>query len=95
MANQPKPKQPSFGEEVLEAAHRACMANEKDLEKSSVCGCFYCEEIFSPSEIEEWLGDEEGLTAFCPHCFVDSVLAEASGYPITKEFLAAMHERYF
>ena len=62
--------------------------------KDSLCGCFYCLEIFSPSKIEEWLKDTKG-TALCPYCYVDSVIGKYTGYPITKEFLAEMHKEWF
>ena len=39
--------------------------------------------------------DGEEVTAICPHCGVDSVIGEKSGFPITQEFLKAMHKRWF
>ncbi len=68
-------------------------------EKDSVCGCFYCLKIFHPSEIEEWLiednaADERG-TAICPYCGIDAVLDESGGYPITAEFLESMYKKWF
>jgi len=49
--------------------------------------------IFPPSEIVEWIDD--GKTAMCPKFPVDSVIGSASGYPITREFLQQMHDRWF
>ena len=77
-----------------EAAHRYCRGNRKQLSKSKVCGCFYCQRIYDPKEIETYLS-EGGGTAICPYCGTDSVLAETEGYPITDEFMQAMHERWF
>lgn len=31
----------------------------------------------------------------CPHCQIDSVIGDASGLPITNEFLKQMHEKWF
>ena len=78
------------------AAHIFCCNHKPELEKDHICGCFYCLNIFSPTEIEEWLiednpADKRG-TAICPHCGIDSVIGESSGYPITKEFLQKMHD---
>ena len=78
------------------AAHLFCGNHKPELEKDHVCGCFYCLNIFSPTEIEEWLiednpADKRG-TAICPYCGIDSVIGESSGYPITKEFLQKMHD---
>jgi hypothetical protein len=37
----------------------------------------------------------EEPTALCPYCYTDSVLGDASGYPITEEFLKEMNKRWF
>jgi len=64
------------------------------LQKSTVCGCFYCLKIYSPDEINEWTDSEED-TAICPHCGIDSVLGDASGYDISEEFMSEMHGYWF
>ncbi len=79
-------------------AHSYSRNHRSELEKDSVCGCFYCLRIYSPSEIEEWLDEENGDprgTALCPYCGIDSVLGESSGYPITRAFLQKMKEEWF
>lgn len=80
--------------ETLKNAHKFCSNNREALSHDKICGCFYCRKIFSPSEITDWIPDKSG-TARCPHCGVDSVLGESSGYPITKEFLAEMYTAWF
>lgn len=77
----------------LAAAHKHCIRHRAEIEASQVCGCFYCLSMFPPAEIVEWIDD--GQTALCPKCPVDSVLGSASGFPITREFLELMHERWF
>jgi hypothetical protein len=74
-------------------AHKHSSNHRTELEKSSLCGCFYCFAIFPPSDILEWIDD--GQTALCPQCPVDSVIGSASGYPITAEFLRRMHDHWF
>ncbi|EIJ78027.1 hypothetical protein PB1_10694 [Bacillus methanolicus PB1] len=74
-------------------AHRFSLHNRKDLEKDTICGCFYCLKIFSPAEITEWWDDED--TAVCPHCGIDSVIGKSSGFPITRMFLKGMHMEWF
>ena len=74
-------------------AHEHSSNHRAELERSKSCGCFYCIAIFPPSEIREWIDD--GNTAICPYCPVDSVIGSASGYPITKEFLERMHAHWF
>jgi hypothetical protein len=74
-------------------AHKHCSLHRSELEKSELCGCFYCLAIFAPSEIVEWIDD--GQTAICPKCPVDAVVGSASGFPITRELLQRMHNRWF
>lgn len=80
------------------AAHAFSGNHKPELQRDRICGCFYCLKIFSPSEIEEWLIEDNRVdkrgTAICPHCGIDSVIGESSGYPITKEFLQKMHARW-
>ena len=83
----------------VEKAHKYSNNHKAELEKDSICGCFSCMEIYSPKEIEEWIiadndCDRKG-TAICPKCGIDSVIGESSGYPITKDFLMAMHKHWF
>ena len=41
-----------------------------------------------------WIKDKMP-TAVCPNCTVDSVIGDASGYPITKELLDDMNKKWF
>lgn len=80
-------------------AHRCSSGHMETLKKDSVCGCFYCLRIFNPSEIEEWIIDDNPIdkdgTAICPHCGIDSVIGVSSGFPITTEFLRGMKKCWF
>lgn len=80
-------------------AHRFSSGHMETLKKDSVCGCFYCLRIFNPSEIEEWIIDDNPIdkdgTAICPHCGIDSVIGESSGFPITTDFLRGMKKCWF
>ncbi len=63
-----------------------------------VCGCFFCLSIFPPSEIREWVDEDDnevGMTAICPKCGIDSVLGDRSGYPMTDDFLTSMKKLWF
>lgn len=79
---------------LLKEAYEHCINNQEELFKSKVCGCFYCMRIFKAIRIKEWISDSK-LTAQCPYCGIDSVIGDASGYPITKSFLKAMHKEWF
>ena len=74
-------------------AHRFSSRNRKSLEKDHICGCFHCTKIFSPTEITEWIEDED--TALCPYCGMDSVIGESSGISMTEQFLKEMHQVFF
>lgn len=81
-------------------AHRHCNNNREEIARSAVCGCFYCGESFQPGEIDRWVDwvdkdDGLGVTALCPRCGIDAVIGAASDYPLTADFLAAMHRRWF
>ena len=76
-------------------AYQFSTNNQKQLEQSSICGCFYCGKIFNPIEITQWLSEKSG-TAICPHCGVDSVIGESSGsFHITEQLLKCMHQYWF
>lgn len=75
-------------------AHNHSSGHRQELEASAVCGCFYCLATFAPSEIAEWV-DEDDQTALCPKCGIDSVIGSAAGYPIATEFLRRMRAYWF
>ena len=89
-----KQKEEEEKDRIFRQAHDCCFSNKEQIEKSEKCGCFFCGEIFSPSEITDYLPDEPP-TAECPFCYTDSVIGDASGFPITKDFLKKMRKRYF
>lgn len=73
-------------------AHRHSSRHRAEVERSDVCGCFYCRRTFAPSDITAWVG---GDTASCPRCGIDAVIGSASGYSIDAAFLNTMHELFF
>jgi len=83
---------PGPDQDILRA-HKHCIRHRAEIEKSSICGCFYCLRMFKPEEISIWIDDDQ--TALCPFCPVDSVIGSASGFPITREFLQRMHDHWF
>jgi hypothetical protein len=79
-------------------AHAHSANHRLEIEKSDLCGCFYCCAIFKPAEIKEWVDENSegvGQTAVCPECSIDSVIGSRSGFPITSEFLAEMKRHWF
>ena len=77
------------------AAHEHSSRHKLEIEQSELCGCFYCIDVFPPSEIEDWIDDGVDDTALCPRCGIDAVIGSASSYPIEKSFLRKMHSHWF
>jgi hypothetical protein len=75
-------------------AHTHTTRHRVELEASTAAGCFYCCEVFSPTEINDWVDNDD--CALCPRCGIDSVIGNASGFPIDEEkFLKEMNEFWF
>ena len=80
----------------VHSAHKHSSNHYNEIYQSKLCGCFYCLEIYSPNKIKQWIKEnKENKTALCPNCGIDSVIGSQSLYPITKEFLQAMKDRWF
>lgn len=78
----------------LKLAHKKSIRNRTFIENSIAVGCFYCEKTFRPRLITEWTDD--GKTAICPFCSMDSILANSPETPIWESgFLKAMHAEFF
>jgi hypothetical protein len=84
----------SYSRDTLDAAHKHSSRHREEIERSNLCGCFYCGKSYAPADIKDWT--DEGDTALCPSCGIDSVIGSASPYPVTERpFLQAMHARWF
>lgn len=83
--------------EVVVRAHAHSIRHFDEITRSTSCGCFYCLYIFAPSDIVRWIDerDNSGRTALCPECGIDSVIGDASGFPITEPCLREIHVRWF
>lgn len=81
-----------LSESELKKAHKMSFRGRAIIEKSKLCGCFYCCRTFSPVAIKEWVDYKD--TALCPHCGIDSVLPDI--YSVDdKEFLNQMYKYWF
>jgi hypothetical protein len=87
----------------LESIHKYSNHHRELLARSDRAGCFYCEAMFAPSEIVDWVdgpqletgSTDDGVTALCPRCGIDAVLPSAAPISLTAEVLAAMHYHWF
>ena len=75
-------------------AHDHSSRHRDEVARSTIVGCFYWLENYPPVDITEWT--DNGNTALCPHCSVNSVIGDASGLPLADlAFLRAMADRWF
>jgi len=76
-------------EQKLKKLHKKSIYHRATIEESSQCSCFYCCRKFVPDDIVEWV--DNGTTALCPHCGIDSVLPGN----IKTDVLREMYEYWF
>lgn len=82
--------------EPYTSAHKVCFRNRDAVMQSKQCGCFYCLSIFPPTEVTEWIKeDNDAYTARCTKCGIDSVIPDAFGFPLDAVFLATMKKWWF
>ena len=81
-----------YNKTELEEIHHLCTLN-KALIENNQCGCFCCTALFDSKEIYEWT--DNGLTAICPKCGVDSILPQNKEYPLDIFLLQQMEKRWF
>ena len=84
-----------YSKDYLQKVHKKSFANKSRLQTAKKCGCFYCISIFNAEEIDDWTIDVPDDTALCPYCYIDSVIGDNEGFPITEELLEAMYTEYF
>ena len=73
-------------EKELKELHKHSIFNEKEIKNSKVCGCFYCGNILSIEEIDDFRTEKNGLkTAWCPIC----------GIEVNKNLLIEMNNYFF
>jgi hypothetical protein len=73
--------------------HFFSVSHRKEILAAPSCGCFYCESIFAPDEIFEWI-DSEG-TALCPKCSIDSVIPSTCDQDFGPALLNKMKKYWF
>ena len=79
----------------LKTLHKLCFQNERLIQDAKQAGCFCCLEVFPTGSIREWLSDHLSQTACCPHCGVDSVLADDENFKLSQDLLKQIQTRYF
>ena len=88
----------THSKDLLYRLHRLSYANRPLVERSTVCGCFYCGAIYSPDIIDpetDYCIDSPYDTATCPYCWIDSVICDSMDVEVTPELLEEMREEFF
>lgn len=73
---------PSADETMMHSAHAHSFDNWKELSISKSAACFCCRQIFDADSVIEFIITEKENTAQCPHCGIDAVIGDASGYDV-------------
>lgn len=79
----------------LDSLVKQAFGNEQRIRLAHRAGCYHCAKIFPTSEIVDWCDDKPHRTAVCPHCLMDSVIAEPPDFALTPELMQQMRARYF
>jgi hypothetical protein len=74
-------------------AGQCSFKNRNSLQAGKLAGCYSCLKTFKSEDVKEWT--DSGETAICPHCQVDAVLSETSGFAITEPSLKAIRQFWF
>jgi hypothetical protein len=95
MTKEMEPKLDKYSDDFLKASHKSSSCHKEEILSGKLCGCFYCGETFSPTEINEWIDENNnrGETAICPKCGIDSVLS--SKLPIDDDFFLSEMNKYW
>jgi hypothetical protein len=51
---------------------RYAMNNRREVESSTLAGCFYCLATFKPEEVKDYTDGDK--TCICPRCGIDAVV---------------------
>ena len=80
-------------ESLLKKLHTYSTHNKSMVEKSDKCYCFHCQKSFDKNEITDYT--DNGKTAICPHCGIDSVLPDSIDEDIDEKIISEMNKYWF
>lgn len=70
--------------------------NKPDIDKSKICGCYYCLELYPKQDIYEWITDiHDEPTALCPFCDQPTVLTDIFKPDLDIDFLKTVHDYWY
>jgi NAD-dependent SIR2 family protein deacetylase len=76
----------------LQRLYEHSRLNRQFMVPGSTCRCFHCLRTFEAEQINRWTDD--GETAVCPCCGVDSVLSGSADH-LTDELIRGLQANYF
>lgn len=66
--------------------------NKKEILNSNIVCCYYCKTIYNACDQYSYINDGDEDTALCIKCGVDSIIGDASTYPISdRNFISHIH----
>lgn len=80
-------------ESRLKKLHAYSSYNRKLVDVADQCYCFYCQNTMDAGEIEDYADD--GQTAICPKCGIDSILPDSIEEALDANTIAEMNEYWF
>ena len=82
-----------LAKKALKQIHNHSFKNRAEIAQSLICYCIHCQKACASGQVEKWVDD--GETAICPKCGVDSLIGSAAEYEMTEPLLKELHEFYF
>lgn len=80
-------------EQKIEELAKHAFYNINEITTSALCACYYCRKTFESRDIIKWV--DEGKTALCPFCKIDSVYGDKSGFSMSPKFLELAFKWWF
>lgn len=69
--------------------------NDLEILQSHKCSCLFCRHTIDARDVQDWINDDQGVSAICPECGMDTLIGDASGYSFSKEELREINLTYF
>lgn len=67
--------------------------NKSLVQGSKSVGCYHCGKVFEPKEVTLYTDGDQ--TCLCPHCGVDSLIGDMTGFPVTESSMQDAHSYLF
>lgn len=81
--------------EQFEEIFKHTTNNDIEILNSEKCSCLFCRHTYDARKIQDWINDEQGVTAICPECGMDSVVGDASGFVFDHDSLREINLAFY